>query len=157
MTDAPADTLQPEFGPAMRALPNDRWRKFARALASGPQGHGKLVRAYRSSGFHAAPRNAAREAHTDVPGDDRVIAAVAEEVEEVPPRWSPRGGLCLVRHGSRSQAPRSCAGCCHGARSRSIRPRRQIHVVKTDMTGAAMIERIKELAKVLGIDAERAT
>ena len=31
MTDAPADTLQPEFGPAMRALA-PRWQKAVMAL-----------------------------------------------------------------------------------------------------------------------------
>jgi hypothetical protein len=153
MTDASADTPQPELGPAMLALPNDRWRKFARALASGPQGHGKLVRAYRLSGFHAAPRNAAREAHT-MSRDDRVIAAVAEESKKFLRVGHPEAVSALYGM-VRDPKHRDHARAVAMVLDRTDPTTQEIHVVKTDMTGAAMIERIKELAKVLGINAEQ--
>jgi hypothetical protein len=71
-----------EQGPAMRALPNDKWRRFVRALVTGKGGHGSLVRAFRVSGFNAQPKNQAREAHS-MSRDERVIAAIAEESRKV--------------------------------------------------------------------------
>jgi hypothetical protein len=68
-----------ELGPAMRALPNEKWRLFVRYYVLTPKpGHGAATRAYCAAGFNSSPKNR----HIDTYHlllDDRVIAAIAEE------------------------------------------------------------------------------
>ena len=74
-----------ELGPAMRALPNDRWRNFVRALVTDTKGHGAITRAARQAGFGKATTKAAtlsKQAHL-LSRDERVIAAIAEESRKV--------------------------------------------------------------------------
>jgi hypothetical protein len=74
------DEVWGELGPAMRALPNERWREFVHHYITGKPGHGAAVRAFRASGLGkgSSSLNQAREAHKLL-HDDRVIAAIAEE------------------------------------------------------------------------------
>jgi hypothetical protein len=72
---------QPEFGPAMRALPNDKWRNFVCALYEAPMKRGRVLWAARTAGIGKENSSnksvgvmAARMLH-----DDRVQAAIAEE------------------------------------------------------------------------------
>lgn len=70
-----------ELGPAMRALPNNRWRAFVEFYLLEPPGHGAQTNAVRRAGFgHArtTPLNMARIA-SRLMRDDRIIAAIAEE------------------------------------------------------------------------------
>jgi hypothetical protein len=68
-----------ELGPAMRALPNERWRAFVQHYVTGKPGKGAPVRALRAAGFKSAtPLNQAREAYKLL-HDDRIIAAIAEQ------------------------------------------------------------------------------
>src|SRR5262245_33579055 len=64
----------------MRALPNDAWRAFCRALVTGPGGHGKYVNAARVAGFGkgSSASNLGKWAW-QLAHDDRMIAAVAAE------------------------------------------------------------------------------
>lgn len=78
---APLDDVDAKDGPAMKALPNDRWRAFVRALYQVKPGHGAQVRAAKLAGFGtetSTPETmavlASRLAH-----DERVQAALAEE------------------------------------------------------------------------------
>jgi hypothetical protein len=74
-----------ELGPAMKALPNDRWRVFVRALVTDTKGYGAITRAARAAGFGKAntrPSSLSKQAH-DLSRDDRVIAAIAEESRKV--------------------------------------------------------------------------
>jgi hypothetical protein len=83
MTDADTAETFGELGPAMRALPNERWRAFVRALVTGKAGYGALVRAYRASGFNCTKASTqSKEAHS-MSRDERVIAAIAEESRKV--------------------------------------------------------------------------
>lgn len=71
-----------ELGPAMRALPNERWRAFVRSYVTGKPGKGAPVRALRSAGFKSStPLNQAREAYKLL-HDDRIVAAIAEEAKK---------------------------------------------------------------------------
>ncbi len=72
-----------EIGPAMRALPNDRWRTFVWHFVMKP-GHGAATQAYRACGLgqSSTPANQAREAHR-LCQDDRVIAAISEVTKKV--------------------------------------------------------------------------
>jgi hypothetical protein len=73
-----------ELGPAMQALPNDRWRDFVRHYVTGKPGHGASVRAYRLAGFgkKSKPATQGKEAHHMI-HDERVIAAIAEMSRQV--------------------------------------------------------------------------
>ena len=73
MTDAPADTLQPEFGPAMRALA-PRWRKAVVALFLTK---GNRTAALRAAGYKAN-KNAIGVLASRMFADDRMRAAVRE-------------------------------------------------------------------------------
>jgi hypothetical protein len=71
-----------ELGPAMRALPNDRWRAFVHHLVTGKPGHGCLTRAYAAAGFSGTRKTLTSQAHR-MTRDERVIAAIAEEARKV--------------------------------------------------------------------------
>jgi hypothetical protein len=83
-----AHTGKEEFGrlgPAMKALPNDKWRAFVRALVTDTKGYGAITRSARAAGFGKAntrPSSLSKQAH-DLSRDDRVIAAIAEESRKV--------------------------------------------------------------------------
>lgn len=68
-----------ELGPAMRALPNERWREFVRHYVVGKPKRGAAA-AYRAAGLgtESTPLNQARAAYKLL-RDDRIIQAVAEE------------------------------------------------------------------------------
>ena len=69
-----------ELGPAMRALPNERWRNFVRYYVADTK-HGAITRAARKAGWgrpNTKPSSLSKQAH-DLSRDERVIAAVAEE------------------------------------------------------------------------------
>jgi hypothetical protein len=72
------------LGPAMRALPNNRWREFVYQYVTGKPGHGSLSRAARAAGFgkKSTALNVARMAYK-LSTDERVIAAFAEETKKV--------------------------------------------------------------------------
>jgi hypothetical protein len=74
-----------ELGPAMKALPNERWRNFVRDLITGRPGRGALTRAARKAGFGTAttkPSTLSKHAH-NLSRDERVIAAIAEESQKI--------------------------------------------------------------------------
>ena len=74
-----------QMGEAMKALPNDRWRAFVRALVADTKGFGAVTRAARTAGFGRAntkPSSLSKQAH-DLSRDERVIAAIAEESRKV--------------------------------------------------------------------------
>jgi hypothetical protein len=74
-----------ELGPAMRALPNNRWRAFVEFLLLEPPTVGAQTRACRRAGFgHARtkPITMAKIA-SRLMRDDRVVAAIAEEARKL--------------------------------------------------------------------------
>jgi hypothetical protein len=75
------DEIWGELGPAMRALPNDRWRAFVEHIVLAPPGYGAQANAYRRAGFgHArtTSETVVRMAWKLV-RDERIQAAIAEE------------------------------------------------------------------------------
>ena len=73
-----------ELGPAMRALPNERWRNFVRHLVADPK-HGAITRAARAAGWGKSNTKAqtlSKQAWA-MSRDERVIAAIAEESRKV--------------------------------------------------------------------------
>ena len=80
--NAPAEKTWGELGPAMRALPNDRWRLFVMNLVTGKQGQGAQVNAYRAAGYGGTQKTQIVQAHR-LSRDERVIAAIAEECRKL--------------------------------------------------------------------------
>jgi len=78
-----------QLGPAMRALPNDRWRDFVYHLVNNP-GYGAQSRAARLAGFgeSSTPTVVAKIAHR-LAHDERMIAAIAEESKKIVRAGSP--------------------------------------------------------------------
>ena len=77
---------EPEYGPAMKALPRDQWRAFVLALFLVKPGHGTHTAAARMAGFGKAdgtstPETMAVIAHRIV-SDDRVQLAIQEEAKK---------------------------------------------------------------------------
>jgi phage terminase small subunit len=69
-----------EYGPKMRALPNNRWRLFVLNLIN--QGSRNQAAAYKEAGFSPGTENAARvEAHR-MAHDQRILDALHEEAQK---------------------------------------------------------------------------
>lgn len=72
-----------QYGPCMRALPNDRWRLFVESYVLGVtrSGHPNAAAAARVAGFGKPNSTAVRMAHLawKLMRDDRIVAAIAEE------------------------------------------------------------------------------
>jgi hypothetical protein len=76
-----------ELGPAMKALPNEKWRDFVRYWVRDPA-HGGMRRSYVRAGFGrnskpgAPPHNLIQSAFK-LSRDPRIINAIAEETKKV--------------------------------------------------------------------------
>ncbi len=73
-----------QLGPAMQALPNEKWRRFVVALFSLKPGYGSHVAAARIAGFGTPatkPATMAVVAH-EIAHDPRTQAAIAEETQK---------------------------------------------------------------------------
>jgi phage terminase small subunit len=76
----PAKADWGELGPAMRALPNNRWRAFVQFLLLEPPTHGAQTRAARRAGYGAKSRPLQlAQIATKLMHDPRMQAAIAEE------------------------------------------------------------------------------
>ncbi len=91
-----------ELSPAMRALPNERWRQFVYLYVAGRPTRG-AAEAYRAAGFNSAkPIDQARDAFKLL-CDERIMAAVAELSKSIsaqpfrrPCRLSARSSTILI-------------------------------------------------------------
>jgi hypothetical protein len=73
------------YGPAMKALPNDRWRAFVRHMVSDTKGYGAATRAAWAAGFGKTttkPSTLSKLAY-QLSHDERMIAAIAEESRKI--------------------------------------------------------------------------
>jgi hypothetical protein len=94
---SPAQTWG-EYGPAMKALANDRWRSFVEHLVLSAGEHGAQAAAARKAGFGTArsrPITIAKIA-SRLARDERVIAAVAEETRKVLRLGAPAAARALL-------------------------------------------------------------
>jgi hypothetical protein len=84
-------------GPAVRALPNQRWRDFVYHYVTQPPGHGALTNAARLAGFgqSSTPTNLAKLAWK-LSHDDRMIAAIAEVSRAIVRRAAPEAVNALL-------------------------------------------------------------
>jgi hypothetical protein len=86
-----------ELGPAMKALPNDRWREFVYHYTRAMPRKGALVAAYRAAGFGqgSTPASQAKAAWL-MSRDERTIAAIAEESKKILRVAYPEGANALI-------------------------------------------------------------
>jgi hypothetical protein len=85
-----------QMGPAMRALPNDRWRDYVFYYVSHPPGHGAQTAAARAAGFGrgSKPVVLAKIAHR-LAVDSRMIEAIAEEAKKTVRAGAPEAVAAL--------------------------------------------------------------
>jgi hypothetical protein len=72
-----------QLGPAMRALPNDRWRRFVEALLLEPGGPGAQTNAAIKAGFGGRKREYATRIASKMVRDIRIVAALEEEGRKI--------------------------------------------------------------------------
>lgn len=86
------------LGPAMRGLPNNRWRAFVEYYLLEKPGHGAQTAAARRAGFgtpKTTPLNMARIA-SRLARDERMVAAVAEEARKIVRGGAPEAAKALL-------------------------------------------------------------
>src|SRR5580704_19778360 len=87
-----------QLGPAMRALPNNRWRAYVEYYLLEKPGHGAQTAAARKAGFgtpRTTPLNMARIA-SRLARDERMVAAVAEEARKIVRGGAPEAAKALL-------------------------------------------------------------
>ena len=112
-------------GPAMRALPNDRWRLFVETFLwetftnGNKNNFGAQAAAARKAGFGTPRSKPITLAHIGwrLLRDDRVIAAVAEEARKLLRAGAPEAVKARSRWHSQSQPSGTRKVCVHAARS----------------------------------------
>ena len=84
-------------GPAVQALPNQRWRDFVYHYVTQPPGHGALTNAARLAGFgkSSTPTILAKIAW-QLSHDERMIAAIAEVSRAIVRRCAPEAANALL-------------------------------------------------------------
>jgi hypothetical protein len=101
-----------QLGPAMRALPSNRWRAFVEFYLLEEPGHGAQAAAARKAGFgrsDSKPSTMARIA-SRLMRDERVVAALAEESKKIVRGGAPEASkalLALVRDPSHKDHARA--------------------------------------------------
>jgi hypothetical protein len=80
----------------MRKLPNDKWRMFARAYATGEPGLGALTNAARAAGFSKNKPQWMRKYAWELSRDPRMIAAIEEEARAVIRLGAPEAARALL-------------------------------------------------------------
>jgi hypothetical protein len=85
-----------ELGPAMRALPSDRWRDFVRHYLANPKAN--AAEAARRAGFGkptSTVQSIAQIAY-QLTSDDRIIAAIAEQTKKIVRVAAPEAAEALL-------------------------------------------------------------
>jgi phage terminase small subunit len=87
-----------ELGPAMRALPNDKWRTFVDFYILEKPGRGAQTNAARRAGFGKARTKAMTMARISsrLMRDDRIVAAIAEETRKVLRGGAPEAAKAIL-------------------------------------------------------------
>jgi hypothetical protein len=87
-----------QLGPAMRALPSDRWRDFVFYYLTGEPGYGAQANAARKAGFgkpNSTPQVFAQLAY-QVMCDERMQAAIAEQSKKIIRACAPEASQALL-------------------------------------------------------------
>ena len=163
MTDKPD---APEFGPAMQSLPNDKWRRFVCALfdenaprsSRGGVGHpGPLNWAIRQAGFGAKTSGSQSVYAQKLLHDKRMRAAIVEYSKSAVRSITPQA-IAAVRDLIANPKSKHHMHAVNAVLNRTDplpQPTTNINIdntVRVEMSGDAMIARVRELALKHGID-----
>jgi len=137
------------FGPAMRAL-NSYQRKFVLAMAADPFGNARKWAI--AAGYSDVKGGAKVQGYMCI-HNPKVEAAVAEfartQLNVLGPILATSGMMRIARNPKHRGHLKACELLANRV---GFGEEQTINVVRTDQTGAAMVERIKQLAAALGID-----
>jgi phage terminase small subunit len=86
-----------QLGPAMRALPNERWRRFVEALLIEPGGPGAQTNAAIKAGFGGRKRRYVTTIASKMMRDIRIVAALEEEGRKIVRSGGAAASKALVR------------------------------------------------------------
>jgi hypothetical protein len=148
-----------EYGPAMKALPNDKYRAFVYALYTVPPGRGANVKAAKLAGFGTATSSAQNWATIAcrIAHDERVLAAIHEEDGKRIRASAPRAIHALnrlIEDPSHKDHARAIATVLD-----RVHPVETSHVVKVEhqaapsmVATAEVMARMMELARGVGVD-----
>jgi phage terminase small subunit len=141
------------LGPKMAAL-NERQRNFVHAILTRKPGRGAATEAYKLAGYRARWPN--KEAHSLL-RNPKVIDAINEEAKKVVRGAGLAEAIVALQNMVRDPSHRDHARAVATILDRTdpVVTTQKIDVRHTDLSGEAMIARIKELAAKHGLDAEK--
>jgi hypothetical protein len=151
-----------EWGPTMEALSSDRHRAFVIALYQVKQGHGAQVRAAKLAGWGTSTSSAKSWSviASTLAHDEKIQAALYEEDQKRIRASSPRAIRALSNmienpnHKDHARAVGMVLERVHPAETThhvKVEHKRQLEVVATE----EVLERIRQLAKLAGLDAKK--
>lgn len=148
----PAD--EGKFGPAMRALPTERMRRFVIAVVEG--GTANFTQAALAAGYSdGGTSNTIRVTAHRLAHDERVIRAIHEEADRRLRSAAVVAASTLVTLAQDTTDKKVQLRASEAILNRSgLHALTEHKVTVEDVTGATQIERIKEMAKALGLDAK---
>jgi hypothetical protein len=153
MTAATAMSEEPQYGPAMAALPEQR-RRFVLALVN-QTGRWSRTAAAREAGYSANSYGALRHRAYCLAHDERVIAGIQEETRR---RLDSTGAVIgagvligIANNPKESAKERRAAAVALLDRS-GFGPMYEQRVTVRHEDAASKLERLKDLAALLGID-----
>jgi hypothetical protein len=126
-----------QLGPAMRALPHERWRTFVYEYCATAPARGAQVGAYRAAGMglRSSPATAAKNAW-NLAQDERIIAAIAEVTRNMIKAGSPEVTNALFNlirdptHKDHGRAIEMALGRSHPVETRSHHSVDVVHKVE---------------------------
>lgn len=140
-----------ELGPAMRAL-TERQRKFVLAMAVNP--YGNAAAWARAAGYSDVKEGAKVRGH-HLMHSPAVEAAVLEVAQGMMNTAGPiLAAAGMLRAAANPRHKRHMQAVEMLANRVGLHEVKEVRVKKTDETGEALMERIRRLAGVLGVDAD---
>ncbi|MCC7047191.1 MAG: hypothetical protein IT562_10800 [Alphaproteobacteria bacterium] len=142
------------FGPKMSAL-TEKQRRYVLAMLSDPLGN--PTRWARAAGYSDVKEGAKVRGHF-LAHDERISEAAQEEAARHLTTIGPVLGIGVMFQIARTKGHRDQLRAAEALANRAgfhEKTEHLVHVHKTDRTGAAMVDRIKQLADALGVDAEK--
>lgn len=142
------------FGPKMRAL-SEKQRAYVLAMLSDPLGN--PTKWARAAGYSDVKGGAKVRGH-HCAHDDRVMEAAQEEAARHLHTVGPVLGIGVMFQIARTNGHKHQLKAAEALANRAGFHEKTEHLVNVnhrDQTGAAMVERIKTLAAMLGVDAEK--
>jgi phage terminase small subunit len=143
--------MEVEFGPAMLAL-TEKQRRFVLAMAADP--FGSASDWARLAGYADCGANPRVKAHLNL-HSEAVQAAVLEYSRGMLNTIGPMlATTAMLRAAANTKNKNHLRAAEMIANRVGLHEVQEVHVRKTDQTGAAMVERLRALAKKHGLDAD---